>query len=61
MGVPERSKAATLLILLCVSIPSFMLSLDANIVALPLPSISHLLNANSSGDDRGEFSPKDWR
>ncbi len=48
MDVPERSKAATPLILLCVSIPSFMLSLDANIVALPLPSISRSLNTNSS-------------
>lgn len=35
-----------LLILLCVSIPSFMLNLDANIVAVSLPSIAHSLKAD---------------
>jgi len=33
------------LILLCVSVPSFMLSLDANIVAVSLPSIAQSLGA----------------
>ncbi len=35
-----------LLILLCVSVPSFMLNLDANIVAVSLPSIAHSLKAD---------------
>jgi len=35
-----------LLVLLCVSVPSFMINLDANIVAVALPSISHALNAD---------------
>jgi EmrB/QacA subfamily drug resistance transporter len=38
-----------LLILLCVSVPSFMLSLDANIVAVSLPSIAHSLKADFAG------------
>ncbi len=33
------------LILLCVSVPSFMINLDANIVAVSLPSIAHSLGA----------------
>ncbi|MGC1305152.1 MAG: MFS transporter, partial [Caulobacteraceae bacterium] len=42
----SRSPALTrLLVLLCVSAPSFMLQLDANIVAVSLPSISHSLRA----------------
>lgn len=35
-----------LLILLCASIPSFMVNLDANIVAVSLPSIAHSLKAD---------------
>jgi EmrB/QacA subfamily drug resistance transporter len=35
-----------LLVLLCVSVPSFMINLDANIVAVALPSISHALKAD---------------
>ncbi|MFK3971811.1 MFS transporter [Pseudomonas sp. NPDC087358] len=35
-----------LLILLCVSIPSFMINLDSNIVAVSLPSIAHSMDAN---------------
>ncbi|RTL52227.1 MAG: DHA2 family efflux MFS transporter permease subunit [Bradyrhizobiaceae bacterium] len=35
-----------LLVLLCVSVPSFMLNLDANIVAVSLPSIARSLNAD---------------
>jgi EmrB/QacA subfamily drug resistance transporter len=41
---PNARKA--LLVLLCVSIPSFMINLDANIVAVSLPSISKSLNAD---------------
>jgi EmrB/QacA subfamily drug resistance transporter len=36
------------LILLCVSIPSFMINLDSNIVAVSLPSIAHSLDASFS-------------
>lgn len=39
-------------ILLCVSIPSFMISLDANIVAVSLPSIAQSL--------RADFSAIEW-
>jgi EmrB/QacA subfamily drug resistance transporter len=35
-----------LLILLCVSVPSFMINLDANIVAVSLPSIAQSLHAD---------------
>ncbi len=38
-----------MLILICVSAPSFMLQLDANIVAVSLPSISESLKANFAG------------
>jgi EmrB/QacA subfamily drug resistance transporter len=38
-----------MLILICVSAPSFMLQLDANIVAVSLPSISESLRANFAG------------
>jgi EmrB/QacA subfamily drug resistance transporter len=38
-----------MLVLLCVSAPSFMLQLDANIVAVSLPSISESLKANFAG------------
>jgi EmrB/QacA subfamily drug resistance transporter len=38
-----------LMVLLCVSAPSFMLQLDANIVAVSLPSISQSLDTNFAG------------
>jgi EmrB/QacA subfamily drug resistance transporter len=38
-----------MLVLLCVSAPSFMLQLDANIVAVSLPSIGESLGANFAG------------
>jgi EmrB/QacA subfamily drug resistance transporter len=38
-----------MLVLICVSAPSFMLQLDANIVAVSLPSISTALKANFAG------------
>jgi hypothetical protein len=40
MSHPNGREPAKLLILLCVSIPSFMLNLDANLVAVSLPSIA---------------------
>ncbi len=43
----ERHRA--MLVLICVSAPSFMLQLDANIVAVSLPSISESLKANFAG------------
>jgi EmrB/QacA subfamily drug resistance transporter len=38
-----------ILVLICVSAPSFMLQLDANIVAVSLPSIGESLGANFAG------------
>jgi EmrB/QacA subfamily drug resistance transporter len=38
-----------MLVLICVSAPSFMLQLDANIVAVSLPSIGESLGANFAG------------
>ena len=38
-----------MLVLICVSVPSFMLQLDANIVAVSLPSISESLHVNFAG------------
>src|SRR3984893_5811990 len=43
----ERYRA--MLVLICVSAPSFMLQLDSNIVAVSLPSISESLKANFAG------------
>lgn len=40
------SRQSTFLTLLCVSLPSFMINLDANIVAVSLPSIAHTLGAS---------------
>jgi len=40
------SATQRLFILLCVSIPSFMINLDSNIVAVSLPSIAHSLSAS---------------
>lgn len=41
-----RDSTHRFLILLCVSIPSFMINLDSNIVAVSLSSIAHSLNAS---------------
>lgn len=41
-----RDSTQRLLILLCVSVPSFMINLDSNIVAVSLSSIAHSLNAS---------------
>ncbi len=38
-----------LFLLLCVSVPAFMINLDSNIVAVSLPSIAHALTAEFSG------------
>jgi MFS family permease len=38
-----------MLVLICVSAPSFMLQLDANIVAVSLPSIGESLSATFAG------------
>ena len=46
------SRLSTFLILLCVSVPSFMINLDANIVAVSLPSIAHSLG--------GSFADVEW-
>jgi EmrB/QacA subfamily drug resistance transporter len=46
LPVDETRESRKLLILLCVSVPSFMLSLDSNIVAVSLPSIAHSLKAD---------------
>ncbi len=43
------ARRRAMLVLLCVSAPSFMLQLDANIVAVSLPSISESLKANFAG------------
>src|SRR5258705_11260832 len=55
-GTPALPSARTsrrqLLVLLCVSVPSFMINLDANIVAVSLPSIGRTLNA--------DFAATEW-
>src|SRR6201986_2719262 len=43
------ARRRAMLVLICVSAPSFMLQLDANIVAVSLPSISESLKANFAG------------
>src|ERR1700729_3962793 len=45
----QPSGLHAMLVLICVSAPSFMLQLDANIVAVSLPSISESLQANFAG------------
>src|ERR1700721_4183684 len=45
-GVLGKLRSSTIGVLLCTSIPSFMINLDSNIVAVSLRSISHLLNAD---------------
>jgi EmrB/QacA subfamily drug resistance transporter len=46
MKVTQSSKWSNLLVLLCVSVPSFMINLDSNIVAVSLTSISSSLHAD---------------
>jgi EmrB/QacA subfamily drug resistance transporter len=46
MNRPISPNMGKFLILLCVSVPSFMINLDANIVAVSLPSIAHSLKAD---------------
>lgn len=43
---PAQHKLHTFLVLLCVSVPSFMINLDSNIVAVSLPSIARSLHAD---------------
>src|SRR3982074_3250438 len=46
MSNAVESDFGTLNTLLCVSVPSFMINLDSNIVAVSLPSISQSLHAD---------------
>ncbi len=46
MKVAQSARWSNLLILLCVSVPSFMINLDSNIVAVSLTSISSSLHAD---------------
>ncbi len=46
---PAAERMQAILILLCVSVPSFMINLDANIVAVSLSSIAHALKAEFAG------------
>ncbi len=48
-GADRPMATRQLLVLLCVSAPSFMLQLDANIVAVSLPSIAQSLKADFAG------------
>jgi hypothetical protein len=41
-----------ILVLLCVSVPAFMIGIDSNIVAVSLPSIAHSLRADFSAIER---------
>jgi MFS family permease len=47
--VEAQTKRGEVLILLCTSVPSFMLQLDANIVSVSLPAIARTLNAGFAG------------
>jgi EmrB/QacA subfamily drug resistance transporter len=51
--LPAETEASTqrhdLLVLVCTSVPSFMLQLDANIVSVSLPAIARSLNASFAG------------
>jgi MFS family permease len=46
---PQPAGVHAMLVLICVSVPSFMLQLDSNIVAASLPSISESLGATFAG------------
>lgn len=55
MNAPDTAPAPAarqLLLLLCVSVPSFMINLDSNIVAVSLPSIARSLHA--------DFADMEW-
>jgi EmrB/QacA subfamily drug resistance transporter len=52
MPIPPTARRRALLLLLCVSAPSFMVNLDANIVAVSLPAIARALHA--------DFSQLEW-
>ncbi|MGA2058422.1 MAG: MFS transporter [Bradyrhizobium sp.] len=47
--ITASAKRQALLVLICTSVPSFMLQLDANIVSVSLPAIAHSLNAGFAG------------
>ena len=51
----EPAKTRSLLILLCVSAPSFMLQLDANIVSVSLPSIAQSLRDGDGAYKTGHY------
>src|ERR1700735_2668274 len=42
----SSARVQRLLLLLCVSVPSFMINLDANIVAVSLPAVARSLHAD---------------
>ncbi len=46
LAIPAIRNSARILILLCVSVPAFMLNLDSNIVAVSLPSIARSLDVD---------------
>src|SRR5260370_5144646 len=46
---PRAADRQALLVLICTSAPSFMLQLDANIVAVSLPAIARSLGASFAG------------
>jgi EmrB/QacA subfamily drug resistance transporter len=46
-AIPSRNQA--LLVLICTSVPSFMIQFDANIVSVSLPAIAHSLGASFAG------------
>src|ERR1700748_3103023 len=48
----HSQRTRRLLLLFCVSVPSFMINLDANIVPVSLPSIAHTMHA--------DFAAMEW-
>jgi MFS family permease len=51
-AAPASTSSSTrhaMLVLICTSVPSFMLQLDANIVSVSLPVIARSLNASFAG------------
>ncbi|MCJ2058508.1 MFS transporter [Methylobacterium sp. J-048] len=49
MTMPSKPARGHLLVLLCTSVPAFMLQLDANIVSVSLPAIARSLDASFAG------------
>src|SRR6201991_4578726 len=45
----SRSRSQALLVLICTSVPCFMIQFDANIVSVSLPAIGHSLGASFAG------------